>query len=114
MLNNAGLDALLDNGNEAVFWAAIGNGPTAEDQTSNERIQLILGAPLDGISTVTNVPLSFTGTPAEGATKVLLFSQQVGGTFYGDEDLIGDQEFNSSGEYQITSLTITLTAVPSS
>lgn len=110
-LNNAGLDAILNDGNEAVVWAALGDGPLATDQTSNERIQLTLGTPTDGIITVTNVPLAFTGTPSAGATHVLLFTAQTGGTFLGSETLIGDQAYNATGDYEVTSLTITATAI---
>lgn len=108
-LNSAGLDALLNDGNEAVFYAAIGDGPLTGDQTSTGRIQLTLGAPSGGVITVTNVPLAFTGTPAAGATHVLFYSASVAGTFYGFEPLTGDQAFNGEGAYEITALTITAT-----
>lgn len=109
-LNNAGLDALLNDGNEAVFWAGIGDGVTAGDQTSSARIQLTLGAPSAGVITTTNVPLSFTGTPLDGATHVLLFSASTSGTFYGFKALTGDQAFNAAGEYDVTALTMTGTS----
>jgi hypothetical protein len=109
-LNAAGLDALLNDGNEAVFYAAIGDGTTSGDEVSNERVQLTLGAPSSGIITVTNTPLSFTGTASGAATHVLLFSASSNGTFYGFKALTGDQTFNSSGDYSITSLTFTATS----
>lgn len=106
-LNNAGLDALLNDGNEAIFWCGIGSGPTSADQTSTARVQLTLGAPSGGVITVTNVPLAFTGTPAAGATHALFFSLSAAGTFYGFKALTGDQAFNAAGNYEITALTMT-------
>lgn len=108
-LNSAGLDALLNDGNEAVFYAAVGDGITSGDQTSAARVALTLGAPSGGVITVSNVPLAFTGTPSDGATNCLLFSASVAGTFYGYEPLTGDAAFNAEGDYEITALTITAT-----
>lgn len=106
-LNTAGINALLDDGNEAVFWVAVGDGDTAGDQTSNQRVQATLGSPSGGVITVTNTPLQFTGTPAAGATHALFFSASTSGTFYGFKALTGDQAFNAAGEYDIDTLTIT-------
>lgn len=106
-LNTAGIDALLDDGNEAVVWVAVGNGQTSGDQTSNERLQATLGAPAGGVITVSNVPLQFTGAAAAGATNALFFSASTAGTFYGFKALTGDQAFNAAGDYQIDTLTIT-------
>lgn len=106
-LNTAGINALMDDGNEAVFYAAIGDGTTSGDETSNSRIQLTLGAPSSDVITVSNTPLEFEGTAAAGATHVLFFSASTSGTFYGSQALTGDQAFNAAGEYSITSLTIT-------
>lgn len=106
-LNTDGINALLNDGNEAVFYAAIGGGPNAEDQTSSARIELQLGDPVSGVITVENVPLQFTGTPSAAATHVLLFSASVGGTFYGSQELSGGQAFSSGGDYWVTNLTIT-------
>lgn len=105
-LNTAGINALLNDGNEAVFWMGIGDGPTAGDQTSNERRQLTLGL-VDNVITVTNVPLDYTGAAAAGATNGLFFSASSGGTFYGFDALSGDQAFNAAGEYSVTAATIT-------
>jgi hypothetical protein len=111
-LNNAGLDALLNDGNEAVFWAALGSGSAEDNENSNERIQLTLGAPSGGVITVTNVPLAFTGTPAAAVTHVLLFNQEspIGDTFYGFEPLTGDAAYNAEGDYEVTAFTITATS----
>ncbi len=105
-LNTAGINALLEDGNEAVIWVAVGDGPTSGDQTSAARVQLT-STVAGGIITATGVPYAFTGTPLDGATHALFFSASSGGTFYGFDALAGDQAFNASGDYSITSLTVT-------
>jgi hypothetical protein len=105
-LNNAGINAVLEDGNEAVIYVAIGDGATSADQTSNERVQLTSSV-AGGVITATGVPYAFTGTALAGATHALLFSASTAGTFYGAEALTGDQAFNASGDYSLTALTIT-------
>ncbi len=105
-LNAAGITAVLEDGNEAVIWVALGDGQTAADQTSSQRRQ-IASTVAGSVITATNVPLEFTGTPDDGATHVLFFSASTAGTFYGYDALAGDQAFNAEGEYNVTSLTIT-------
>lgn len=105
-LNTAGINAFLEDGNEAVVWTAIGSGPTSGDQTSNARVQLA-SVVSGGVITATGVPYNFTGTPGAGATHVLLFSASTGGTFLGFDALSGDQAFNAAGNYSLTSLTVT-------
>lgn len=105
-LNTAGINAFLEDGNEAVVWVAIGDGPTSADQTSTGRVQLTSSVAA-GVITATGVPYAFTGTPADGATHALLFSASTAGTFYGFDALAGDQAFNAAGDYSLTSLTIT-------
>jgi hypothetical protein len=105
-LNTAGINAVLEDGNEAVIWAAIGDGPTAADQTSAARVQ-VTSSVAAGVITATGVPYAFTGTPGDGATHVLFFSANAAGTFYGYDGLTGDTTFNAAGEYNLTALTIT-------
>ena len=105
-LNTAGVNAILEDGNEAVIWVAIGDGPTSGDQTSSARVQLASSV-AGGVITATGVPYAFTGTPGDGATDALLFSASSAGTFYGSEPLSGDQTFNAAGNYSLTSLTVT-------
>lgn len=105
-LNQAGITAILDDGNEAALYVAIGSGTTGADQTSNERHQLTSSVAA-GVITATGVPYAFTGTAGAGATHALLFSAASGGTFYGAEALTGDQAFNAAGAYNLTALTIT-------
>lgn len=105
-LNTAGINAILDDGNEAVIWVGIGSGPTSGDQTSAQRRQLASSV-ASGVITATGVPYAYTGTPAAGATHALLFSASTAGTFYGYDALTGDQAFNANGDYSLTSLTIT-------
>jgi hypothetical protein len=108
-LNQAGITALLEDGNEAGFWVAIGDGATAADQVSTARVQLA-STVAAGVITATGVPYAFTGTPDGPATHALLFSAASGGTFYGFDALAGDQTFNSAGGYELTALTITGTS----
>jgi hypothetical protein len=105
-LNQAGITAFLEDGNEAVLWVAVGDGPTAADQTSSARVQITTTVAA-GVITATGVPYNFTGTPGDGATHALFFSASTGGTFYGFDALTGDQAFNAAGAYSITSLTVT-------
>jgi len=105
-LNTAGINAILDDGNEAVIWVAVGNGTGSGNQTSNERRQLASSV-AGGVITATGVPYNYTGTAAAGATHALFYSASTAGTFYGYDALTGDQAFNAAGEYSITRLTIT-------
>lgn len=105
-LNTAGINAFLEDGNEAVVWVAIGSGPTAGDQTSAARVQLT-STVASGVITATGVPYAFTGTPSAGATHALLFSAATAGTFYGFDALTGDAAFNAEGDYELTALTVT-------
>lgn len=105
-LNTAGISAILEDGNDAGIWIAIGDGPTAADQVSTARVQLI-SAVTAAVITATGVPYAFTGTPDAPATHALLFSAATGGTFYGFDLLDGDETFNSAGSYELTALTIT-------
>lgn len=105
-LNTAGINAFLEDGNEAVVYVAVGDGITAADQTSAARVQLTSSV-ASGVITATNVPMEFTGTPSDGATHALFFSASSGGTFYGYDALSGDAAFNAEGDYNITALTIT-------
>lgn len=105
-INAAGISALLDDGNEAPIYVAIGDGPAAGDQVSVARVQLVSSVAAS-VLTATGVPYSFTGTPLAAATHALLFSAASAGTFYGFVELAGDQAFSAGGEYNLTSLTIT-------
>lgn len=106
-LNSDGINAILNDGNEATVYAGIGSGSGSGTQTSSARQLLTLGAPSGGVITVTNVPLAFTGSAGAGATHVHFWSASTSGTFYGFKALTGDQAFNAAGEYNITSLTLT-------
>lgn len=105
-LNTAGINAILEDGNEAVVWVAVGDGQTAADQTSAQRRQLA-STVAGGIITATGVPYAYTGAPGDGATNALFFSASTGGTFYGYDALSGDVAFNAAGVYEIISLTLT-------
>lgn len=108
-LNTAGINALLEDGNEAVVWVGIGSGATAADQTSAQRRQLA-STVSGGVITATGTPYAFTGANNAGATHALLFSAATGGTFYGFDALTGDANFSAAGEYNLTGLTVTGTS----
>jgi hypothetical protein len=105
-LNTAGINAILDDGNEATLYAALGSGTTAGTENSTAR-HAITSSVSGGVITATGVPYAFTGTPGAAATNVLIFSALTGGTFYGNEPLTGDQAYNAAGDYNLTALTIT-------
>ena len=105
-LNTAGINAVLDQGNEVTMYVATGGGQTAGDQTSAQRRQVTFGVS-GGVLTASNVPFDFTGSAGAAATNALFFSASSGGTFYGYDALAGDQAFNAAGAYSITSLTVT-------
>lgn len=108
-LNTAGINAVLEDGNEAVLYVAIGDGPTSADETSTTRV-LVASSVASGVITATGVPYAFTGDPAAGATHALLFSASTAGTFYGFDQISGDQAFNGDGEFNLTAFTITGTS----
>lgn len=108
-LNTAGINAILAaaiGSGDVQIYAAIGNGTTSADQTSNERHLLTFSA-AGGVLTASGVPLAYTGTAGAGATNALFYSASTAGTFYGSKALTGDQTFNASGDYNLTSLTLT-------
>lgn len=104
-LNSAGLTAFLEDGDEAVLYAAIGDGPTAADQASNERRLLTLD--LTGTVIAATASLPFTGTPDAPATHLLLFTAASAGTFLGSAAFTGATAFNAAGQFKIDSLTFT-------
>lgn len=105
-LNTAGLTALLEDGNEAALYAAIGDGPLASDQVSTGRVLITWSAVSDQEVVATNVPLNFTGPGNGDASTLLLFSAASGGTFLGHVDLAGDQAFSGAGTFRITEVTL--------
>jgi hypothetical protein len=105
-LNAAGINAFLDDGNEAVVYVAIGGGPASGNQTSTART-LLTSSVAGGVITATGVPYAYTGTPGAAATHALLFSAATAGTFYGFDALSGDQSFGADGTYSLTALTVT-------
>jgi len=104
--NSAGINAILDQGNEVTMWVGVGGGQTSGDQTSAQRRQVTFSVS-GGVLTDSAVPHSFTGSPGAAATNALFYSASTAGTFYGYDALTGDQAFNAAGTYDITSLTVT-------
>jgi hypothetical protein len=109
-LNAAGLNAVMNDGADAPLFLAIGDGPLSTDENSDDRVEVIWGGPAGGVLTATGVPYQFTG-PADGvASHMLLFSALTAGTFYGSEELTADQVYNADGEFEVTTVTLTLTS----
>lgn len=105
-LNTAGINAFLEDGNEAVVYVAIGSGTGSGTENSAAR-HALASSVASGVITATGVPYAFTGTPGAAATNALFFSALTAGTFYGNNPLDGDQTYNASGAYNITGLTVT-------
>jgi len=60
-----------------------------------------------GNGDLTTTNKAFTGGASNGPVMYVGFwSALTGGTFYGSQALTGDTQFNSAGEYTITSLTV--------
>ncbi len=105
--NTAGVTALLDDGSAAVLYAAIGDGPTAADQVSTNRVLIAWSDAADAGLEASGLPYNFSGPDSAAATHLLIFSASSGGTFYGFCELDGDQAFNAAGQFRITELTLT-------
>lgn len=108
----AGLTALLNDGNDAAFYVAIGDGDTSVDQTSTARVLVTWDAAVVDTINANGLPYAFTGTPNAGATHALLYSAPTGGTFYGALELAGDQTFSTLGGYNLTALSLTGSTTP--
>lgn len=79
---------------------------SGSNETTAARVAAGWGAAATGdFATLTNK--AFTGGAAGGpVTHVGFWSAASGGTFYGYLALTGDQTFNASGNYTITSLAV--------
>ncbi len=109
-LNTAGVTALLNQGAEAPLYLAIGDGPDSADQNSAARVQVTWSGASSATLTASGTPYLFTG-PADGvASHMLFFSASTAGTFYGYEEVTGDDVYNADGEFQVTALTLGGTA----
>lgn len=103
-LATAGISAVLEDGNEATVYVAIGSDATT--QSSSNRVALT-STVSGGVITATGVPYAFTGSAGAGATHVLLYDAASSGNLIGAQAITGDQTFNAEGEYNLTALTIT-------
>lgn len=109
-LNPAGLNAVMNDGAAASLFLAIGDGPLSTDENSDDRVAVTWGGPAGGVLTATGVPYQFTGPTSGTASHMLFFSALTAGTFYGFEELTGDQAYNADGEFEVAALTLTLTS----
>lgn len=89
----------------AIHTADPGTGGTSP--AASARVAAGWGAAANGVITATNK--AFTGGAASGpATYVGYWSALTAGTFGGSRALTGDQTFNASGQYTITSVSETV------
>lgn len=105
-LTPEGVHAVLDDGNETVVWAAVGDGPVAINQVSDARMAVIWAAPASQRFAAANVPLAFTGTPGVPATHLLTFDAPTAGTFLGSVALTGDHAFSPSGDFHVSAASV--------
>ncbi len=106
---NIGVTAMQGAITHLSIHTALPNAAGSNESTA-ARVAAGWGAAANGdFATLTNK--AFTGGAASGpATYVGFWSASTAGTFYGYQQLTGDQTFNAAGQYTITSLAITGTA----
>jgi hypothetical protein len=104
-LLNAAADAAALNLEAA--WYAIGDGPLAGDQVSNERLQPAYTAAAAGVAALT-ATLSFTGTGSAAVSDLLVYDAQTAGNFRFSATLAGDLAYNAAGELDLTAAPITV------
>lgn len=115
-LNTAALNEAADGVTAVLAFASIHTA--APDATGSNEVtgggyarQPVTWDPAAGGIATADGTLSFSGPANEDATHLGVWSLATGGTFYGSDALSGDVTFNAAGEYEVTSLTVTATAV---
>jgi len=104
-LLNIGANAMATSAPYLSLHSATPNS-SGSNETSAARVAASWPSASAGVLTVSNK--SFTGGAASGAvTHVGFWSASSAGTFYGYVPLTGDATFNASGEYTVTSVTLT-------
>ena len=107
-LLNVGANAMAAVATHLSLHSATPNG-SGSNETSAARVAASWPSASAGDLTVSNK--AFTGGASSGAvTHVGFWSASSAGTFYGYVPLTGDATFNASGEYTVTSVTLTGTA----
>jgi len=89
---------------ETSGWYALGN---AGSQVSTQRLQPTYGAAANGVADITSV-LSFTGAASAAVSHLQCWSASTGGTLRFERPLSGDLAFNAAGEFDVTSVTVTV------
>jgi hypothetical protein len=89
-------------------WYAIGDGPLAGDQVSNERLQPAYNTAAAGVAALT-ATLSFTGTGSAAVNNLLVFDAQAAGNLRFAIATAGDGTFNAAGDLDLTAAPITVT-----
>jgi hypothetical protein len=111
-VTDAVLDAAVDGATAVLVYASIHTddpSTTGANEVTGggyARQEVTWNPSTGGIATADGT-LSFSGPPGEDAKYLGLWSAQSNGTFRGAAELSGDQTFNASGEYQVTTLTVT-------
>lgn len=108
-LTTAVLNAGANGATSILAWGAIHSDATSGSQVSNERLALSWDPAAGAVAVVGAVPLVFTGASGGPATHFGVWSEESGGTFRGSAALVGDQTFNSAGEYSVTSVSLPAT-----
>ena len=108
---NTGVTAMQSAITHLSIHTALPNAAGSNESTA-ARVATGWGAAANGdFATLTNK--AFTGGAPSGPAQYVGYwngGTLGSGTFYGYQALTGDQTFNSSGEYTITSLAVTGTA----
>ncbi len=115
-LQDAALNAAVDGvaaiaSHASVHTADPGGTGTSEVSGGGYARQAVTWTAASAGSRSATATLSFTAAASTGATHTGLWSALSGGTWYGGQALTGDQTFNVAGDYDITTLTIAISAV---
>jgi hypothetical protein len=108
-LNTAALQIGASAMATALAYASIHSGnPGATGANESTAARQATGMTASGGNMALSGAKNFTGGAANGpALFVGFWSAATGGTFYGSQQLTGDQAFNSAGQYTLNSLTET-------
>lgn len=111
-LNATTLNAAVDATSALLVYASLHT--SAPDATGSSEVTgsgyarqpVTMGAASGGVASLSST-LTFAGPAGGAVTHIGFWSAASGGTFRGFKALTGDQTFNASGQYQVTSVTIT-------
>ncbi len=105
---NTGVDALTAIMGFASLHDADPGLTGADEITGGGYARLaVTWDPATGRVAALNGTLEFSGPASASVSHIGLWSAVSGGTFRGGDALTGDTAFNASGEYNVTSITLT-------